>query len=98
MELSFLYKFFLHNFINPHPYEHKMNRLILGIDEAGRGPVLGPLVMAGVTLSLEAQKELASLGVKDSKLLTAEKRNELYPIIISNAASYKIIVIEPIRS
>jgi ribonuclease HII len=40
---------------------------ILGIDEAGRGPVIGPLVVAGVLLSASHQRKLVELGVRDSK-------------------------------
>ncbi|MFH1132256.1 MAG: ribonuclease HII [Pseudomonadota bacterium] len=41
--------------------------MILGIDEAGRGPVIGPLVLCGVRVSRKRQNELAALGVRDSK-------------------------------
>ncbi|MEK6934586.1 MAG: ribonuclease HII [Nanoarchaeota archaeon] len=68
---------------------------ILGIDEAGRGPVIGPLVIAGVMLD-ESKVDTILKGVKDSKLLTKEKREELYPKII-NSTNYKIIIIEPIE-
>jgi ribonuclease HII len=45
---------------------------ILGIDEAGRGPVIGPLVMCGYMIDEDNIPELKKLGVKDSKLLTAK--------------------------
>lgn len=48
---------------------------ILGIDEAGRGPVLGPLVIAGVLC--EDQEMLRSLGVRDSKKVTPQRRRGL---------------------
>ncbi len=48
---------------------------ILGIDEAGRGPVLGPLVVAGVLC--EDQEPLRSLGVRDSKKVTPQRRRGL---------------------
>ncbi len=54
---------------------------ILGIDEAGRGPVIGPLVMVGFLLEEGKLGELAKLGVRDSKQLTAAKREELEPKI-----------------
>ncbi len=69
--------------------------LTLGIDEAGRGPVLGPLVMCGVVVDEAAQEKLARLGVKDSKLLTAEKREELYPPILKAIHSHKLIILQP---
>ncbi len=46
--------------------------MICGIDEAGRGPVIGPLVVAGV--SIESEDSLKLLGVKDSKLHTKKQR------------------------
>ena len=48
-----------------------------GIDEAGRGPAIGPLVMCG--LKTHDKEALIQLGVQDSKLLTDEKRRELAP-------------------
>ena len=50
---------------------------IAGVDEAGRGSVIGPLVIAGVLVDEGGLKALQRLGVKDSKLLTPERRREL---------------------
>ena len=47
------------------------------MDDAGRGPVIGPLVIAGVSIEDEKLEHLKSLGVKDSKKLTPEARMEL---------------------
>ena len=69
--------------------------LIVGIDEAGRGPCIGPMVMSGVCFDERKIPELVKLGVKDSKLLTAEKRQELYKKIRALAKDYKTIVVDP---
>lgn len=65
--------------------------MIAGIDEAGRGAVIGPMVIACV--AVESEKEFIELGVKDSKLLTPEKREELYEKIIKIAKDYAVIKI-----
>ena len=52
--------------------------LILGIDEAGRGPVVGPLVIAGAMIEEKDLKKLASLGLRDSKMITPKRREFLY--------------------
>jgi ribonuclease HII len=53
--------------------------VICGVDEAGKGSVLGPLVVAGIAVSSE--ERLSDLGVKDSKLLSPKERERLYPLI-----------------
>lgn len=53
--------------------------MICGVDEAGKGSVLGPLVVAGISVSSEDR--LSDLGVKDSKLLSPKERERLYPVI-----------------
>ena len=50
--------------------------IILGVDEARRGPVIGPLVISGVTIDEKNENILQRLGVKDSKKLTKKKREE----------------------
>ena len=60
------------------------NRKICGIDEAGRGSIAGPLVVAGVVLLKDID------GLNDSKILSAKKREILYEEIIQNS-KYKII-------
>ena len=47
--------------------------LIAGVDDAGRGSVIGPLIIAGVLFNQEKMEELKELKVKDSKLLTQPK-------------------------
>jgi len=51
--------------------------MIAGVDDAGRGPVIGPMVIAGVALPEEKVRELRSIGVKDSKLLSPRSRTIL---------------------
>lgn len=52
--------------------------LIAGIDEAGRGPVLGPMVLAVATIEKSLEENLLEIGVKDSKLLTKLQREEQF--------------------
>ena len=51
---------------------------ILGIDEAGRGAFAGPLAVGGVIFDPQFEKKLLKLGINDSKLLSAKKRESLY--------------------
>ncbi len=69
--------------------------LIAGVDEAGRGCVIGPLVVAGIAVKVETLPLLSELGVKDSKLLSPKKREELYPEIIRLTEKYQTIKILP---
>jgi len=69
--------------------------LIAGVDEAGRGCVIGPLVVAGIAVKVETLPLLSELGVKDSKLLTPQKREELYPEIIRLTEKYQTIKVLP---
>ena len=69
--------------------------LVAGVDEAGRGCVVGPLVVAGIAVKAENLPLLVELGVKDSKLLTAKKREEIYPEIIKLTQSHHIIKLPP---
>ncbi|MBI4447534.1 ribonuclease HII [Candidatus Woesearchaeota archaeon] len=69
--------------------------LICGVDEAGRGPVIGPLVICGVTIQEENLPLLEKLGVKDSKLLTPKQRDFLFEKIIKTVKDYKLIIIPP---
>ena len=66
---------------------------ICGIDEARRGPVIGPLVISGILIDEEKVPELKKIGVKDSKLLTAKQREKLFPQILKIVDAYKIIIV-----
>ncbi|MGC9309868.1 MAG: ribonuclease HII [Candidatus Nanoarchaeia archaeon] len=54
-----------------------MATYLLGIDDAGRGPVIGPMVLAGILIPKEQEEQLKQLGVKDSKLLQPIKRRAI---------------------
>tara|TARA_A100001388_G_scaffold274366_1_gene257890 strand:+ start:1888 stop:2529 length:642 start_codon:yes stop_codon:yes gene_type:complete len=64
--------------------------MICGVDEAGKGPVMGPMVVAGV--SVKNAKLIENLGFKDSKLLSSQRRLELFNLIKQNY-SYEIEII-----
>ena len=63
-------------------------KLIAGVDEAGRGPLAGPVAVAIAIMPLEQDKIIE--GVNDSKKLTEKKRDALYEQIINTAISYHI--------
>jgi ribonuclease HII len=67
--------------------------LICGIDEAGRGPVIGPMVVCGVVIEEREEFELEAFGVKDSKELLPTTRDKLFNIIKDTAPRYKIIIV-----
>jgi len=64
---------------------------VAGIDEAGRGPLAGPVVAAAVILDLDNPID----GVNDSKKLTAHKRDKLYDMIISSGCAYGVGISTP---
>ncbi len=65
-------------------------KLIGGMDEAGRGPLAGPVVAAAVVMPLDDIIE----GVDDSKKLTEKKREKLFDLIINKAIAYKIVAVD----
>lgn len=65
------------------------HKIICGVDEAGRGPLAGPVVAAAVILEEDAIIE----GVNDSKKLSPKKRDKLYDIIINKSLSYGIGIV-----
>lgn len=68
---------------------------VCGIDEAGRGPVIGPLVIAGALIDEKELYALERIGVKDSKLLTPPQRTQLFFQITGILKQYEIIIIPP---
>ena len=69
--------------------------IICGVDDAGRGSVLGPLVIAGVSVERRKIKHLSEIGVKDSKQLSPKTREILYDKIIAIVDDYYIARISP---
>ncbi len=78
------------NFI---PIESHLNArgysVVAGIDEAGRGPLAGPVVSAVVIL----KENVIIEGLNDSKKLTAKKREQLFPQILENCLDYAVSVV-----
>ncbi len=68
---------------------------ICGIDDAGRGPVIGPMVIAGIVIDEKDLPKLKELGVKDSKLLTPKQRELIYTKLIKEVKRYKVVKIPP---
>ena len=64
-------------------------KLIAGTDEAGRGPLAGPVVAAAVIFS----ERIRIRGIKDSKLLSEKEREKLFPRILDKALSYSVAVV-----
>ena len=69
--------------------------LLCGVEEAGRGPVIGPLVMCGVLIDEKDEDKLRAIGAKDSKLLTPRTREILFDQIKNMVKDYKIIITQP---
>ena len=68
---------------------------VCGIDDAGRGSMLGPLVISGISIDKKNLRKLSSLGVKDSKKLSPKNRELLYKKIIALVDDYYIAKIPP---
>ncbi|MDE1845203.1 MAG: ribonuclease HII [Thaumarchaeota archaeon] len=69
--------------------------LVCGVDDAGRGSVLGPLVIAGISIEQKNIKQLVKIGVKDSKQLSPQSRERLYEQILSLVEGYHVAKIPP---
>ena len=72
--------------------KYKSQGYVAGIDEAGRGPLAGPVVCACVIMPLEEDKIIP--GINDSKKLSPKKREELFEKIKNTAISYSIVEID----
>ncbi|MFH1065189.1 MAG: ribonuclease HII [Nanoarchaeota archaeon] len=69
--------------------------LIAGIDEAGRGPVIGPLVICAYMIDEKNMHILANIGAKDSKMISPKKREEMFGLLVKAAKGYELIEISP---
>ncbi|GLQ97142.1 ribonuclease HII [Dyella mobilis] len=65
--------------------------IVAGVDEAGRGPLAGPVVVAAVVL--DPLKPID--GLNDSKKLSEARREKLYPLIIERALAHCVVIVEP---
>ena len=77
-----------------YPLENELKekgyRAVCGVDEAGRGPLAGPVYAAAVILKPDCEIE----GLDDSKKLTEKKREALFDKVIENALAYKIVAVD----
>ena len=71
-------------------YFSKYIKYIAGVDEAGRGPLAGPVVAAAVIFN----KKTNIRGINDSKQLSEKQREDLYTKIVSSALSYSVSIVE----
>jgi ribonuclease HII len=78
----------------PYRYEAQAWRtgltLVAGLDEAGRGPLAGPVVAAAVVIAPDRRIK----GLRDSKVLTAERREELFSVIHARAISVGVGIVD----
>ncbi len=69
--------------------------LELGIDDAGRGPVIGPMVLAGCLIDEKTAAKFKKMGVKDSKQLTHKRREFLAEKIREEAETFEVVLAYP---
>ena len=73
-----------------HAFGHRANEFVAGVDEAGRGPLAGPVVIAAVIL--DPQRSID--GLADSKVLTEARRESLAPTIRACALAWSVIAVD----
>jgi len=73
-------------------YFSKKIKYLAGVDEAGRGPLAGPVVAAAVIFN----KKTNIRGINDSKQLSEKQREDLYDKIVSSAIAYSVSIVEPV--
>ena len=70
-------------------------KYFLGMDEAGRGSVIGPLVMGAVVIDEKTLEDYTTTEITDSKQLSSIKRTELFDLIKESAISYSAVLLHP---
>ena len=68
---------------------------LLGVDEAGKGPVVGSMFVAGLVIEEERLFDLAAMGVRDSKQLSPARREILAKRILNIASDHYILEVSP---
>ncbi len=74
-----------------------MDAIVGGADEAGRGPVLGPMVICAACFCEGDLPSLHEQGVTDSKQLSPKRREELFNVITRASQGYELVVISPVE-
>jgi len=69
--------------------------LTIGIDDAGRGPLIGPMILAGVLADENSETTFKKIGVKDSKMLLHEKRIKLSKLIEQASLAFHVVKTYP---
>ncbi len=72
-----------------------IDRLIGGVDEAGRGALVGPLIVAGISIKSSRLHELVKIGIKDSKMLSPKQRRSLIPKLVDQVECICICKLTP---
>jgi ribonuclease HII len=70
-------------------------KYLLGVDDAGRGPVIGPMLLCGTLIEADKEKYFRDIGAKDSKLLTPLQREKLAEIIKKEVKMFRTKIITP---
>lgn len=70
-------------------------KYLIGVDDAGRGPVIGPLILAGVLIEEKEEGKLRELGAKDSKLLTPKIRRQVFEKVKSEVMKFHYEITSP---
>src|SRR3989344_417078 len=69
--------------------------LTLGIDDAGRGPLIGPMILAGVLIDRNQESKLKRMNVRDSKVVAQPERVKLAKLIKENSFAHKVEITFP---